>query len=85
MQIARAGRGRLLVFQVCDWLVPTGHMLNDRGMMGDGAIDLRLLPNWVEAAGFDRHVEVEIFSERWWRESHASLIRTCIHRFEEFV
>ena len=36
VQIARAGRGRLLVFQVCDWLVPTGHMLNDRGMMGDG-------------------------------------------------
>jgi hypothetical protein len=39
-QIARAGKDRLLAFHVCDWLVPTKDILNDRGMMGDGVIDI---------------------------------------------
>src|SRR6187551_2287976 len=38
-QIARAGRDRLLAYHVCDWLVPTRDLLNDRGMMGDGVIE----------------------------------------------
>ncbi len=40
-QIARAGKDRLLAFHVCDWLVPTKDILNDRGMMGDGVIDIK--------------------------------------------
>ena len=40
-QIARAGKHRLLAFHVCDWQVPTKDILNDRGMMGDGVIDIR--------------------------------------------
>ncbi len=52
-EIARAGAaGRLLAFHVCDWLVPTRDLLNDRGMMGDGIIDLRRIRGWVEAAGY---------------------------------
>ena len=40
-QIARAGRmGAIFAHHICDWLVPTKDLLNDRGMMGDGAIDL---------------------------------------------
>ncbi len=39
-QIARTGKDRLLAFHVCDWLVPTKDMLLDRGMMGDGVIDI---------------------------------------------
>jgi sugar phosphate isomerase/epimerase len=39
--IARAGREkRILAYHVSDWLVPTKDMLNDRGMMGDGVIEL---------------------------------------------
>ena len=45
-QIARAGRERLLAFHVCDWLVPTTDLLLDRGMMGDGVIDLRKMRGW---------------------------------------
>ena len=41
-QIARAGKKRLLAYHICDWLVPTRDLLNDRGMMGDGVIDLPL-------------------------------------------
>ena len=47
-QIARAGRARLLAFHVCDWLVPTVDMLNDRGMMGDGVIDIPRIRGWAE-------------------------------------
>ena len=39
-QIERAGPRRLLAFHVCDWLVPTADTVNDRGMMGDGIIDI---------------------------------------------
>ena len=66
-QIALAGRtGRLLAFHLCDWLTPTGDLLNDRGLMGEGCINLREMSAWVDAAGFAGHREVEIFSHRWW-------------------
>ena len=61
-QIARAGKDRLLAFHVCDWLVPTKDMLNDRGMMGDGVIDIKALRAAVEAQGFCGYSEIEIFS-----------------------
>ena len=53
-QISRAGRDRLLAFHVCDWLVPTKDILNDRGMMGDGVIDIKSVRSAVEAQGLDR-------------------------------
>ena len=66
-QIARAGRDRLHAFHVCDWLVPTRDLLTDRGMMGEGVIDIPALRAAVEAEGFDGLVEVEIFSAGdWW-------------------
>ena len=65
--VARAQR-RILAFHVCDWLVPTRDVLNDRGMMGDGVIDLPGLRRMVEAAGYEGLVEAEIFSsENWWK------------------
>jgi sugar phosphate isomerase/epimerase len=81
-QLRRAGPDRLLSYQVCDWLVPTRDLLNDRGMMGDGVIDLKALGRSVEEAGYGGPVEVEIFSaERWWRTDPAVTIRTCAERF----
>src|SRR6201987_5473806 len=65
-QIARAGKDRLLAFHVCDWLVPTKDILNDRGMMGDGVIDIKSIRGAVEAQGFTGYSEVEIFSNDWW-------------------
>lgn len=66
-QIKRAGKDRLLAFHVCDWMNPTQDMLTDRGMMGDGVIDIPAFRQMVEAEGFDGLVEVEIFSaENWW-------------------
>ncbi len=44
-QTARAGK-RILTYHVCDWLVPTKDLLLDRGMPGDGIIDLRGIAPW---------------------------------------
>jgi sugar phosphate isomerase/epimerase len=49
----RCGRnGNLLAFHVCDWNVPTVDFLNDRGLMGDGCINVPQIRGWVEDAGF---------------------------------
>ncbi|MGI8524706.1 MAG: sugar phosphate isomerase/epimerase family protein [Pseudolabrys sp.] len=84
-QIKRAGRERLLAFHVCDWLVPTTDMLNDRGMMGDGVIDIPRIRREVEARGFNGHIEVEIFSSRWWGLPIDEVIGTCIARLKSVV
>jgi sugar phosphate isomerase/epimerase len=82
-QIARAGK-RIRAHHICDWLVPTRDLLNDRGMMGDGVIDFRRIRNWIEAAGFVGPQEVEIFSaENWWRRPPDEVLRICIERYNQ--
>ena len=79
--IARAGK-RILAHHICDWLVPTKDLLLDRGMMGDGVIDLPAIRRMVEAAGFHGHQEVEIFStENWWKRPGDDVLKTCIERY----
>lgn len=85
VQIRRAGKDRLLAFHVCDWLVPTKDILNDRGMMGDGVIDIKSLRGAVEAEGFSGYSEIEIFSETWWTRPMDEVLRTCIERHRSVV
>ena len=59
-------KNRLFAFHLCDWMTPTTDLLNDRGLMGEGCIDLKGIRAMVEATGFDGFNEVEVFSERWW-------------------
>jgi sugar phosphate isomerase/epimerase len=82
-QLLRAGRsGHILAHHICDWLVPTRDPLNDRGMMGDGVIDLKRIRSWFEAAGFHGHQEVEIFSaENWWKRPGDEVLATCVERY----
>jgi len=83
-EIARAGaRKRLLAHHICDWLVPTTDLLNDRGMMGDGVIDLPRIRQWMEAAGYRGFQEVEIFSGRWWKTDPDVVLDTCIRRHRD--
>lgn len=84
-QIARAGKDRLLAFHVCDWLVPTKDILNDRGMMGDGVIDIRSVRQAVEAQGFAGYSEIEIFSNDWWDKPIDEVLATCITRHKTVV
>jgi sugar phosphate isomerase/epimerase len=80
-QIARAG-SRIIAHHICDWLVPTKHMLNDRGMMGDGVIDFRAFRRMVEAAGYHGLQEVEIFSDYWWSRPGDEVLATAAERFK---
>jgi len=80
-QIARAGRDRIHAFHICDWLIPTRDLLNDRGMMGDGVIDIRRIRGWVERAGYSGLHEVEIFSELdWWQRDPDEVLSVCKER-----
>jgi sugar phosphate isomerase/epimerase len=83
--IARAGKDRLLAYHVCDWLVPTRDLLNDRGMMGDGVIDLKRVRAAVEAVGYRGFSEVEIFSDTWGERPLAEVLDVCIARHKEVV
>jgi len=84
-QIKRAGARRLLAYHVCDWLVPTRDLLNDRGMMGDGVIELRKIRGWMEEAGFKGYCEVEIFSNTWWQKTGEEVVDACIMRHRSVV
>lgn len=78
-----AARGKVLGFHLCDWLENTGHMLLDRGMMGDGVADLRAIRSALEdKAGYQGLCEVEVFSaENWWKRSPAEVLDTIVSRF----
>jgi len=80
-QIARAGP-RILAHHICDWLVPTTDLLLDRGMMGDGVIDLARIRSLIEAAGYSGPQEVEIFSKNdWWTRPAHEVVATCRARY----
>jgi sugar phosphate isomerase/epimerase len=84
-EIARAG-SKVISYHVCDWLVPTTDLLLDRGMMGDGVIDLRGIRGMVEATGYRGHCDVEIFSaNNWWKRDPNEVLKVCIERHQTVV
>ena len=83
-EIARAGEMKTLFgYHVCDWRPDTRHLLTDRGLMGEGCIDLRTIRGWIEATGFTGFNEVEIFSEQYWamdQQEYLAKIRQALPR-----
>jgi sugar phosphate isomerase/epimerase len=61
-----AAQDHLFAFHICDWNVPTIDFLNDRGLMGEGCINIPQIRSWVEDTGFNGFHEVEIFSNKFW-------------------
>lgn len=82
-EIARTGEaGRILGLHLCDWLVPTRDLATDRGMMGDGIIDIPLVRGWVDRAGYKGACEVEIFSAlNWWKRPAGEVLEVAKQRF----
>ncbi len=78
-QMARA-KGRIAGFHACDWLVPTTDLVFDRGMPGDGVIDIAAIRRMAEAAGYDGFTEVELLSRRWWAEEPDHVLRVMQER-----
>jgi len=77
-QIERSGK-RLFNFHVSDWLPETRDVRLDRGMPGDGIIDNRLIRSWMEKAGFQGSVEVEILSEfNWWKQEPEVVLQSIV-------
>jgi sugar phosphate isomerase/epimerase len=85
--IARAGKlKRIFGYHVSDWLSPTTDVLNDRGMMGDGVIDLKSIRAVIEAAGYSGLIEAEIFSTaNWWKKPIAETLLVLKERFASAV
>ncbi len=84
-QIARAGR-RICAFHINDWLADTRDLRLDRGMMGDGVIDIPAIRGTIQAAGYEGQFEVEIFSERnWWKRDPDEVVRVVKERFQTAV
>ncbi|HEX8531114.1 MAG TPA: sugar phosphate isomerase/epimerase family protein [Cytophagales bacterium] len=73
--------GHLLAFHLCDWKTPTTDLLNDRGLMGEGCINLRQIRGWVEKAGFTGFNEVEIFSNQYWAGDQAAFLAKIIDAY----
>jgi sugar phosphate isomerase/epimerase len=73
-QMARA-KGRIAGFHVCDWKVPTTDLVFDRGLPGEGIIDIPAIRAMAEAAGWNGGVEVEILSNHWWAQDPETVIR----------
>ncbi|MFC4872442.1 sugar phosphate isomerase/epimerase family protein [Negadavirga shengliensis] len=81
-EIQRCGRnGNLFAFHICDWISPTVDLLNDRGLMGEGCIDIPGIRAWVEEAGFDGFNEVEIFSDRLWATDQREFLDKIVESY----
>ncbi|MGV9872279.1 sugar phosphate isomerase/epimerase family protein [Streptomyces cellulosae] len=85
--IARAGaQQRIHTFQLADWITPLPEgVLNGRGQIGDGAIDMREWQGYVEAAGYTGAIEVELFNEELWARDGRELLAETARRWAENV
>jgi sugar phosphate isomerase/epimerase len=85
-EIKRCGAaGNLLAYHVCDWKTPTEDLLNDRGLPGEGCIDLRQIRGWVESTGFSGFCEVEVFSKKHWATDQGEFLGKITRSFLSHV
>lgn len=85
VEIARCGReGKLFSFHICDWKNQPVDMLNDRGLMGEGVIDVPGIRARVEKAGFRGFNEVEIFSNIYWAMDQDEFLKRILEAYAKF-
>jgi sugar phosphate isomerase/epimerase len=84
-QVARAGAaGRIHTFQLADWVTPLPEgVLNGRGQIGDGAIDMREWRERVDATGYSGPIEVELFNDVLWARDGLELLKETAERYVE--
>jgi sugar phosphate isomerase/epimerase len=84
-QVTRAGT-RIAAFHVCDWKVPTTDTVFDRGLPGEGVIDIPAIRAMVERAGYGGgFAEVEILSKLWWARDPDEVLAEITRRHAAFV
>ena len=85
-EITRAGAfGNFSAYHICDWKTPTTYFLNDRGLMGEGCIDIREIGEWVEDSGFNGHHEVEIFSNHYWSMDQGDYLKSILDAYRKLT
>jgi len=85
-EIIRCGQHKnIFAFHTCDWKVPTSDMLNDRGLMGEGCIQTRQIREWVDNAGFNGYIEVEIFSNHYWSQDQDIFLQNIIDSYLQYA
>ena len=57
-------------------------MLNDRGIMGEGVIDVSGIRRWVRDTGFSGYDEVEIFSNRYWAMDQDEYLKRIVEAYQ---
>ncbi|RDG36773.1 sugar phosphate isomerase/epimerase family protein [Streptomyces corynorhini] len=79
--VARAAE-RIFTFQLADWITPLpAGVLNGRGQIGDGAIDMRAWRERVDAAGYTGAIEVELFNDELWARDGVELLTEVTRRY----
>lgn len=82
-EIKLAGQqNTLFAYHICDWRPNTRHLLTDRGLMGDGCIDIDGITKMVHDAGFTGFLEVEVFSEEYWAMDQSEVLQLILNRFQ---
>lgn len=82
-EIGRGGKkGNLFAYHICDWKMPMADMLNDRGLMGEGCINVKKITQWMQAAGFNGFNEVEIFSNKYWAMNQDEFLNKIIESYK---
>ncbi|MFC0409956.1 sugar phosphate isomerase/epimerase family protein [Roseomonas elaeocarpi] len=78
----RRAKGRIAGFHTCDWLVPTNDTVFDRGLPGDGVIDIPAIRAMAQESGWTGGAEVEILSRRWWSRDPDEVLPLLKERHE---
>ncbi|HYE04723.1 MAG TPA: sugar phosphate isomerase/epimerase family protein [Planctomycetota bacterium] len=69
---------RLFALHLCDWIPEPRHLLNDRGLPGEGCARPRRIRALCESAGFAGFNEIEIFSDRRWAMDQGDNLRDTV-------
>ncbi len=77
-----AAGGWLDAYHICDFKPNQDHVLFDRGLMGEGCINLEAIDGWVRGAGFNGFAEVEIFSRHWWSQDQHQYLDRILAAYE---
>ena len=77
--------GTIFSFHVSDWRTPTRDLLNDRGVMGEGCINIPEIREWADGAGYRGPIEVEIFSNEYWAMDQKRFVKRIKHAYLNHV
>ena len=85
-EIFRAGQsGKIFGLHICDYKMPMNDILNDRGLMGEGCINVTQIMNWVYEAGFTGMTEVEIFSDKYWAMDQEKFLDLIVDAYRKII